>query len=277
MNKNALQARVNSLNKQTGVPHNTILQYFFFEEFLERLAKSKFRDNFIFKGGFLLSSILGINYRSTIDLDFLLRKESMDKVHLVNIVKEIVSIPNDKDVSFTIDSINQIREDDIYGGFHITLVGKMENIKQIVGIDIAAGDPITPGPIEHKIPKLLNEETIMVKGYNLETILSEKVETILNKGLTNSRMKDFYDVYVICKLKGNTIDWISFKKAFTNTCEHRQFLITQEKAIKLVTAIENDKEMEKRWNNYSLKNKFASDISFSDCVKALLALLKKQF
>lgn len=153
------------------------------------------------------------------------------------------------------------------------LASKMENIKQTVGIDIATGDPVTPGPIVYQITRLLSEKTIKLNGYNLETILSEKVETILSRGLANSRMKDFYDVFIIYKLKENVIDWEVFKKSFANTCEYRHFHMTKEEAEKLVPLLEKDAVMKKRWDKYSKKNSFASNVSFANCIQVMLTLI----
>lgn len=201
ISKNALQAKINNLSSKIGVHQNILLKSFFFDEFLKRLETSPYKDNFVFKGGFLLSTSLGIDLRSTMDIDFLLRKLDLSRENIVNIIKEVASINIDDGIIFEFQSINEIREEDEYGRYNVTLLGRFENIKETVNIDIATGDPITPNAINYEYKCLLDNDVLKFKAYNYETIIAEKMQTILFRGIANSRSKDFYDLYIIHKLK----------------------------------------------------------------------------
>lgn len=238
INKNSLQARIKNLSLEKGVPSNVILQDYFFDAFLKRLAKSQYVDKFIFKGGFYLSSVLGINYRSTMDIDFLLTKLAMTRDNIKNIFKEIALINVQDNIIFEFVNINDIRQEDEYGGYNISLLGRLDNIKVAVNIDVATGDPITPSSVLYKYHCLFDDEIITFTSYNFETIIAEKLQTILSRGATNSRSKDFYDLYIIYKLKWSDIDISNLKEAFKNTCKHRDTFFSFELAISTIVLIE---------------------------------------
>lgn len=274
INKNSLQARIKNLSSQNGVPSNVILQDYFFDAFLKRLAKSQYIDNFVFKGGFLLSAILGIDFRSTMDMDFLLTRLAMTKENIEKIFKEIAKINVDDNITFEFVDINDIRQEDEYGGFNVSLLGRLENIKVLVSIDLATGDPITPSSVSYKYRCLFDDEILTFAAYNFETIIAEKLQTILNRGVTNSRSKDFYDLYIIYKLRWNDINVSTLKEAFNNTCRYRNTIFSLEHATEIKNQIENDLSMQKRWESFSKKNEFASDISFSDTISAINIILE---
>lgn len=178
INKNSLQARIQNLSIQKGVPSNVILQDYFFDAFLKRLAKSKYVDNFVFKGGFLLSATLGIDFRSTMDMDFLITKLMMTKKNIEKIFKEIADIEVDDYIHFEFVDIADIRQEDVYGGFNVYLLGRLENIKVVVSVDVATGDPITPSSVSYKYKCLFDNEVLIFAAYNFETIIAEKLQTI---------------------------------------------------------------------------------------------------
>lgn len=274
INKNSLQARIKNLSSQKGVPSNVILQDYFFDAFLKRLAKSQYVENFVFKGGFLLSATLGIDFRSTMDMDFLLTKLAMSKENIEKIFKEIAEIDVDDNITFEFVDINDIRQEDKYGGFNVSLQGRLENVKVVVSIDIATGDPITPSSVSYSYRCLFDNEILTFAAYNFETIIAEKLQTILNRGVTNSRSKDFYDLYIIYKLRWNDINISTLKEAFNNTCRYRNTIFSSEHATEIKNQIENDLSMQKRWESFSKKNEFASDISFSDTISVLNIILE---
>lgn len=277
INKNSLQARIKNLSKEKGVPSNVILQDYFFDAFLKRLAKSKYMDNFVFKGGFLLSATLGIDFRSTMDLDFLLTKLAISKETIKKIFNEIILVDANDNVTFEFISIDDIRQEDIYGGFTISLLGRLENIKVMVNIDVATGDPITPSAIAYKYHFLFDNESLVFAAYNFETIIAEKLQTILTRGVTNSRSKDFYDLYIIQKLRWNDVDSSILKEAFLNTCKYRNTFFTFEEATQIIIQIENEPVMQKRWASYARKNSFASNVTFSDTISSLNYISKFVF
>ena len=277
INKNSLQARIKNLSSQKGVPSNVILQDYFFDAFLKRIAKSQYAENFVFKGGFLLSTTLGIDFRSTMDMDFLLTKLAMNKENIEKIFKEIAEIDVDDNITFKFVDINDIRQEDEYGGFNVSLLGRLENVKVVVSIDIATGDPITPSSVSYNYRCLFDNEILIFAAYNFETIIAEKLQTILSKGVTNSRSKDFYDLYIIYKLRWNDINISTLKEAFSNTCRYRNTIFSSGHATEIKNQIENDLSMQKRWESFSKKNEFASDISFSDTISVLNIILETVF
>ena len=275
INKNSLQARINNLSTKTGVHPNILLKSFFFDAFLKRLAASKYADKFVFKGGFFLSTSLGINLRSTMDIDFLLRKMNLTMENIVNVLKEVSLIDIGDNVTFEYQNINEIRRDDEYGGYNIVLLGKLENIKETISIDVATGDPITPSAMDYRYKCLFDEEILSFKAYNFETILAEKLQTILFRGIANSRSKDFYDIFIIYKLRWNDIDTKVLKEAFVNTCNYRGTVFAKDEALRIVDRIKNDSQMESRWKTYSKRNQFAKNIEFKDTLNPLETIIEE--
>ena len=274
INKNSLQAKINNLSQKKGVHQNILLKSFFFDAFLKRLAASKYSENFVFKGGFLLSTSLGIDLRSTVDIDFLIRKTSLARDNILKIFEEVSKIDVEDGINFEINDIEEIRKEDDYGGLNVTLIGHLENIKEIVSVDVATGDPITPNPISYQYKSIFNDEILNFKAYNFETILAEKLQTILTRGVTNSRSKDFYDLYIVHKLKWETINLDVLKEAFVNTCKYRntQFLLND--VVTILTNIKNNSMMKTRWGTYRKRNQFVGDIEFDDTVDIALLIAK---
>lgn len=273
INKNSLQARIKTIVAQKNVPSNVILQEFFFESFLKRLAKSKYSSNYILKGGCLLSNNLGIDYRSTMDIDFLVTKMSLEKDLIEVTIKEVCLINVDDFVKLHFISIDGIREGDQYGGYKITLLGKLENIKVNIYIDIATGDPITPHAVVYSYKCLFDDCAINIPSYNFETILAEKLQTILSRGITNSRCKDFYDIYIIKTLKFDSINTKDLTAAFKKTCEYRGTVFSKEKAVKIINNLSENKIILDRWANYIKKHPFASNIDFKIVINKILELI----
>lgn len=273
INKNSLQARIKTVVAQKNVPSNIVLQEFFFESFLKRLANSKYSSNYILKGGCLLSNNLGIDYRSTMDIDFLVTKMSLQKDVIEATIKDVCLINVDDFVKFNLIDISDIRDDDQYGGYKITLLGTLENIKVNIYIDIAAGDPITPHAIEYSYKCLFDDCTINIPSYNFETILAEKLQTILSRGITNSRCKDFYDIYIIKTLKFDNVNTKDLTVAFKKTCEYRGTAFSKEEAVKIINNLSENKMVLDRWMNYIKKHSFASNIDFKIVINKILELI----
>lgn len=262
INKNSLQERINRISKEKSIHANYVLKNYFFDCFIERLSKSDYSKKFIFKGGFFLSTKLGLENRATIDIDFLAYQTSIEKRNIEKIIKEIIVIDNDDNVSFQLCEISDIRKEDIYGGYNVILEARLENIKDRVSIDIATGDPITPCASSFKYYTLIDNEELDFMSYNFETILAEKIQTIIVRGVLNSRCKDFYDVYIINKLKWNEIDINQLRKAFNNTCNYRHTLFTKEEIELTIKSLKESKEMNLRWNAYAKKNSFAKGVAY---------------
>lgn len=273
INKNSLQARINNLSKEKDVPANTILQEYFFDAFLKRVAKSKYHENFVFKGGFLLSATFGIDLRATLDVDFLLRNLGLTEENIRKTFEEIIKVEVDDNVIFNFANIKPIRQDDEYGGYNVSLLGHLENIKVTVNIDVATGDPITPNSIVYEYKCLFDNDVLNFSAYNFETIVAEKLQTVLKRGPLNSRCKDFYDLHIIHKLKWNEINIKNLKEAFINTCNYRHTIFSKEDATLVVNSLKDDTSMLPKWISYQKKNKFASDVQFDDAINSIISII----
>ena len=273
INKNSLQARINILSKELNVHANVLLVSFFFDAFISRLAKSIYADKFVFKGGFYLATLLGVKNRYTADIDFLLRKESMDENRLKEIFSDIIATDADDSITFEIADISPIRDEDAYGGFSILLTGHLENVRQSFHVDVATGDPITPTDIEYSYQSLISNETIAFRAYNLETVIAEKLQTILSRGLLNSRCKDYYDIYIINQLQRKNISIPNLKKAFVTTCQYRKTPFEKEESFLILDEISGSDILQTRWKNYAKKASFAKDITFETTIESCKEIL----
>ena len=236
------------------------------DRFVERLSKSKYKDNFILKGGFYLSNLFGIDNRSTMDIDTAIRKAEFTEDNLINMINEIISIDIDDNVKFKIEKTEPIRDENEYGGLRITINFMLENIKDKFYIDLATGDPIYPGPDNYRYESLIGDEVYKVWSYNLETVLAEKTETILSKLETSSRMKDYYDIYLIYKFKFNKVNKEKFRGAVEKTFSKRKFnadLITNLNIVKESSVLKD------KWTSYSRKNGYARNVEFEETIDCL--------
>ncbi len=270
MNYKELNDKAREIEKNTGLQHLEIYQRFMFERILERISKSNYNENFILKGGLLLSSMFGINNRSTRDMDISIKGIDVSKEKMLDILNQILSIDLNDGVKFEVVKITDIREDDEYGGNKYHLVGKLENLKVNLEIDISTGDEITPRQLKYAYSSIFEDKNILIDSYNIETILSEKIETILRRGKYNARMKDYYDVYsFLTKLK-NEINIETFKNAFSNTITQRESSKYLNDYKQILEEIAEDERMNTYWKNYKSKNKYARDIE----LEIIISLLK---
>ena len=206
INKDSLKARVNNISNQLGISQNIVYDRFFFDTFLARLSISPYKDKFILKGGLYLSSVLGIDTRSTIDMDFYIKHLSMEKENIVKLIKNIADMDINDGVTFKVVGSSDIRLDDKYGGFQVKVVGKLDNVRYEFGIDVATGDPIVPSERNYDYKCLVTGETLPIKAYSLESVIAEKLETVLARQIANSRSKDFYDLYILRKTQLVNVD-----------------------------------------------------------------------
>ena len=265
----AIKDKIRKISNEKNVEFNTVMRFYMYDKFIERLAKSKYKDNFVLKGGFYLSKLFGIDNRSTIDIDAMIRKTKFEKENIIKMITEIININIDDNTKFEIKKTEPIRDEDEYGGLRITINFSLENMKDSFHIDVATGDPIYPGPIDYKYETLIDGNFYKVWSYSLETALAEKIETILTKLETSSRMKDYYDIYLIHKF--NVINKTKFKIAIEKTFKKRNFkadLITN------LNIVKNSKVLKEKWASYSRKNSYAKDLSFDETIKCLEEFVK---
>ena len=261
------------LAKDSGLTQLELYQRFMFERILERISVSKYNENFILKGGLLLSAMLGINSRSTRDMDISIKGIDVSQDKMLKILNEILSIDINDKVKFEVVNITDIRADDEYGGNKYHLVGKLENLKVALEIDISTGDEITPKELNFEYTSIFDNKKIYIGTYNIETILSEKVETILRRGKYNTRMKDYYDVYFFLMKLKKDINIKIFKQALNNTLRKREAFDYYNDYKQILDLIAEDDRITNYWNTYKKKNKYAENIEFKDIVKILKEFL----
>ena len=237
------------------------------------MTKSIYADKFVFKGGFYLATLLGIKNRYTADIDFLLRKETMNENRLKEIFTDIIAIDSDDSITFEISDISPIRDEDAYGGFSILLTGHLENVRQSFHVDVATGDPITPKDIEYSYQSLISNETIAFRAYNLETVVAEKLQTILFRGLLNSRCKDYYDIYIIKQSQWININIPDLRKSFEATCQYRKTPFEKEESLSILDEISKSGILQTRWKNYAKKSSFAKDVPFEATIESCKEIL----
>ena len=257
------------LAKDSGLTQLELYQRFMFERILERISVSKYNENFILKGGLLLSAMLGINSRSTRDMDISIKGIDVSQEKMLKILNEILSIDIDDKVKFEVVNITDIRADDEYGGNKYHLVGRLENLKVSLEIDISTGDEITPKELNFEYISIFDNKKINIGTYNIETILSEKVETILRRGKYNTRMKDYYDVYFFLTKLKNEINLEIFKQALNNTLRKREAFDYYNDYKQILNGLTNDERINNYWNTYKKKTKYAQNIEFNEIIKAL--------
>jgi len=261
-NNQKLINEINNIHSTKNLNKNTILKFYMYERFIERLSLSEYKNNFIIKGGFYLSSILGLHTRTTKDIDTCLKGKTLTKENLYKIMKEITNIPLEDNAQINISKINPIKIKDIYNGFLNIL-----NIKDKISIDVATGDKITPKEIKYKYTTIFEDKTIELIAYNLETLLAEKIHSILSKGETTSRMKDFYDIYLIKKMLWSRIDKIILKKAIINTFKHRNDINILNQNKKIIKTLKDSPILKAYWQGYKKKNNLK--IEYSQTIKSL--------
>ena len=275
INYNELFEKSKELAKESGLTQLELYQRFMFERILERISLSKYNENFILKGGLLLSAMLGINSRSTRDMDISIKGIDVSKEKMVQVLNEILSLDIGDGVRFEMSNITDIRADDEYGGNKYHLVGKLENLKVALEIDISTGDEITPKELNYEYISIFEDKKIYIDTYNIETILAEKIETILRRGKYNARMKDYYDVYFFLTKLKDEINTNIFRKALKNTITQRDSLSYLKDYKKILDDLLENDRINKNWNSYSNKTKYADKIEFKDVVKILIDFLDK--
>lgn len=266
----SLKAKIRNLAKEKDISAQVILQNYMFERFLERLSKSNYRDNFILKGGMLISAIVGIDNRSTMDMDATIKNYPININSLTKSITEICNTEIHDDVKFSFTGIEPIR-DDMYGGYRVGIRADYDTIVVPLAIDITTGDIITPREVFYSFKMIFEEGTIGVWAYNIETVLAEKVETILQRGELNTRPRDYYDIYILANTQ--EFDKPVFTEALEETAKYRKTTHIFRDIQNRIKAIETSQILEDRWVKYSKNYSYAQDITFKDTVNALRKLI----
>ena len=270
-----LKAKIKNISKEKNISAQLVLQNYMMERFIERIALSDFQNQMIIKGGLLISSIVGLDSRATMDIDMTLKGKPVNESFILDYINEISRININDEVKFDVVSITEIREMDDYFGFRVSLIAGIGSMKIPLKIDITTGDKIIPSEISYEYPLMFENRSIKIKAYNLETILSEKIETIISRGTQNTRMRDFYDVYILLKLKSKNIDYNILRLAIEETSQKRDSLNLLLKYKEIISNIENNNEMLVRWENYRNSFNYARTIDFTEICRFLTEILEK--
>ena len=270
----SLKAKIRNIARKKNVPAQVILQNYMFERWLLRLAKSDYSEKFVVKGGILIAAMVGLESRATMDLDTMLRQLTLNEESVYTAVKEICSIELKDGVSLSADRIAPIRDDDVYGGFRVFLTAVYDTIEVPLNIDVTTGDAVTPEPTKHLFKCIFDEkQKFTVWSYNVETVLSEKIETILRRGIFNTRPRDFYDAYVL--LKTQEVNKEIFFEALANTARHRGTMEQIADTSSRLMVVKDSMELKQMWEKYRKQFAYAKDIEYEEIIAEIASLLIK--
>jgi predicted nucleotidyltransferase component of viral defense system len=264
-----LNARLRALSKEIGVSPQILLRFYLMERLLERIALSKYKRHFILKGGMLVASMVGISTRATMDIDAMMNGITVSAESIGQIFGEIVALESESGITFAVTDIREIREDAEYTGFRITINAAFDKIRQSFNVDISVGDTIVPDAVEYGYSLLLEDRNISVFAYHVETVLAEKLETILARSVANTRMRDFYDVYILQKIFGGKIETEQLRLALSAVSDNRGSTEIVENYQSTVAAIKASSVLADLWERYTAKNEYAKNVKWQVTIETI--------
>lgn len=277
--KNPMQfkAYIKKMASEKNLSAQLVMQNYMMERLLERVALSKYKENFILKGGLLIAAIVGLDTRATMDLDTTIKGFELTHDAIWSIFVDICEIDVEDDVTFSVNRTTNIRETDDYPGIRVSLTASYSPLKVPMTVDVTTGDKITPHEIEYTFRLLFDERSISIMAYNLETILAEKLETVLSRNIANTRPRDFYDVYILFALRGSECDPVILKAALEETAKKRGSLLVLTRYKSIIDSIQKDSGMQSFCANYQKEFDYAKDISFDETCDMVLKIMKLLF
>lgn len=278
-NSMSLKAKINNIAKEEKVAPQAIMQTYMLERLLERISVSEYKNNFILKGGMLISSIIGIDNRSTMDMDTTIKGFKLDKENLKNIFQKLIEIDIKDNIKFEIIDIENIRKDDDYGGLRIHLQASFNEMPIDLKVDVTTGDKITYKEINYKYDLLLEDRSIEIWTYNVETIIAEKYESIIKRSTLNTRIRDYYDLYMLTHLEKNISNKMLID-AITETSKHREtYDIINDKNIvdNVINSIKNDNSLQEQWNKYKKNYEYAKGINYEQLIDSISSIKELYF
>jgi len=264
-----LKGAIRNIAKEKNLSAQEVLQIYMFERIIERISKSAYRDHFILKGGLLISSMVGIAERTTMDMDATIKGMPVDEETIIKAITEILSIDVGDEVQFQINSIKPIREEDTYDNFRVSIQAVYGRMNTPMKIDITTGDEITPREISYPYQFVFQDKSVNVMAYTLETILAEKYETLIRRNISNTRARDFYDLYLLYRLYKDRVDAETLREAVRATAAKRGSLNTLDEYMEITRDIEESDYLKRIWNNYQKENTYAKSVSFDDILGAI--------
>lgn len=270
-----LKALIRNMSKEKNINSQILLRNYMMERLLERISLSKYKHRFILKGGMLIAAMVGLDTRSTMDMDATLKGAAVSQETIKLMFEEIMAVPLEDGVNMSVKSIEDIRDEADYVGLRISLNTIFDGVKQNLKVDITTGDKITPREVSYSFKLMFEPRTIEVFAYNLETVLAEKLETIISRSTINTRMRDFYDVYILVKLQAEKIDNDLLTRALNATATARGTVQIMSEAKKIIAEIEQSKIIQDLWRRYQKKYNYAEEISWNEVMIALNGMLSK--
>ena len=268
-----IKGRIKSVAKQNNADARTLMRIYMMERFLERLAQSEYRDNFIIKGGILVTAMIGVAHRSTMDIDTSMKNLNLSAEDALRVVNRVKDIDLDDGVSFEVKDVSNIMDEMEYPGIRVTMNANVGRLITPLKIDISTGDVITPRAIEFNYDLLLEDRSISLWSYNLETILAEKLQTVLARGILNTRMRDFYDIRMLLDTYEDKVNKAVLKDAFAATCKKRGTDHLQEQAEEIIKIIEADEQLQVLWRAYQKKYSYAAEIDYASVISGVRKLM----
>lgn len=268
-----IKGRIKSVAKQNNADARTLMRIYMMERFLERLARSEYRDNFIIKGGILVTAMIGVAHRSTMDIDTSMKNLNLSAEDALRVVNQVKDIDLDDGVSFEVKDVSNIMDEMEYPGIRVTMNANVGRLITPLKIDISTGDVITPRAIEFNYDLLLEDRSISLWSYNLETILAEKLQTVLARGILNTRMRDFYDIRMLLDTYEDKVNKVVLKDAFAATCNKRGTDHLQEQAEEIIKIIEADEQLQVLWRAYQKKYSYAAEIDYASVINGVRKLM----
>ena len=268
-----IKGRIKSVAKQNNADARTLMRIYMMERFLERLTQSEYRDNFIIKGGILVTAMIGVAHRSTMDIDTSMKNLNLSAEDALRVVNQVKDIDLDDGVSFEVKDVSNIMDEMEYPGIRVTMNANVGRLITPLKIDISTGDVITPRAIEFNYDLLLEDRSISLWSYNLETILAEKLQTVLARGILNTRMRDFYDIRMLVDTYEDKVNKAVLKDAFAATCKKRGTDNLQEQAEEIVKIIEADEQLQVLWRAYQKKYSYAAEIDYASVISGVRKLM----
>lgn len=269
----SLKAKIRNIAKQKNIPAQVILQNYMFERLLVRLSASEYKEKFVLKGGMLVAAIVGLDNRATMDMDTTLKNLPLTPEAIRSALEDICSIAFDDGVVYEIGTISPIRKDDIYGGYRVMLNARFDIMLTPLSIDVSTGDVITPHAVQYNFSEIFDDEkSYELWAYNIETVMAEKVETILRRGIFNTRPRDFYDAYILTTTQ--KFDITVFEDALKATANHRGTTNKIADVPSILHNIEESPELKTMWDKYRKQFSYAKDITYEQIMYSIKALLK---
>ena len=268
-----IKGRIKSIAKQNNADARTLMRIYMMERFLERLAQSEYRDNFIIKGGILVTAMVGVAHRSTMDIDTSMKNLNLSAEDALRVVNQVKDIDLGDGVSFDVKDVSNIMDEMEYPGIRVTMNANVGRLITPLKIDISTGDVITPRAIEFNYDLLLEDRSISLWSYNLETILAEKLQTVLARGILNTRMRDFYDIRMLLDTYEDKVNKAVLKDAFAATCKKRGTDHLQEQAEEIIKIIEADEQLQVLWRAYQKKYSYAAEIDYASVIRDVRKLM----